>query len=54
MEPIELSGVTMAPGNRCHRGTCENDACTAVWVGRVQTNLCGWHLKILVEEMERD
>lgn len=47
---FELSGVTLPPGNQCHKGACQNHACTAVWVKRVQVNVCGWHLKEMVED----
>jgi len=49
MDTIELSGITLPSGNKCHKGECSNDSCTAVWINRIQHDLCGWHLKELVE-----
>ena len=50
---MRLSGVTMPPGNKCDVPGCSNNACTSLWTddrkgrgeGRVQFNICGWHLK---------
>lgn len=52
---IEFSGVSMDPKtNGCNVPGCANGACTSVWnypgiEGRVQFNLCGWHVKELCE-----
>jgi hypothetical protein len=46
---LELTGITFPPGNRCHIEGCNNDACTALWQDNIQFNICGWHLKELID-----